>query len=354
MTSSSPTSSSSSEYPIDRPGVLIAALPAVLGFVPERSLVLVTAADGQMGAVLRADLDDELLDSLPRLAELAAMSGAEIAIGVIVDDAGAGCPVCADEHAELSQLLAGELRNRDVDLYAVHVVERVAAGVRWHCADGCGSSGVVEDPNASPVAAAAVLDGRRLYSRRAELVDVVAVADPVRSAALSSVIVESGAIDPQRPQSQARADIEHALDCAAQIDDGHALSDKDSARLAWAVTDPRVRDTLYALAVGDKAGIAEALWVDLSRRLPAPWRVEALVLLAFSAYARGDGPLAGIALDAALRCEPEHTMASMLDTALQSGMRPEQIRELARTGYRLARQLGVRLPPRRLFGRRAG
>jgi hypothetical protein len=32
-------------------------------------------------------------------------------------------------------------------------------------------------------------------------------------------------------------------------------------------------------------------------------------------------------------------------------MRPEQIRELAGTGYRLARRLGVSLPPRRAFGR---
>ena len=45
--------------------------------------------------------------------------------------------------------------------------------------------------------------------------------------------------------------------------------------------------------------------------------------------------------------------AGMLDTALQSGMRPEQIRELAGTGYRLAKRLGVRLPPRRGLGRRA-
>ena len=60
------------------------------------------------------------------------------------------------------------------------------------------------------------------------------------------------------------------------------------------------------------------------------------MLLAFSAYARGDGPLAGVSLEAALRCEPEHRMAGMLDTALQSGLRPEQIRELAVTGYRLA------------------
>jgi hypothetical protein len=116
----------------------------------------------------------------------------------------------------------------------------------------------------------------------------------------------------------------------------------------------QVRDTLYALAVGESAGEAESLWALLARTLPPPWRVEALVLLAFSAYARGDGPLAGVSLEAALRCEPDHRMAGMLDTALQSGFRPEQIRELALTGYRLAKRLGVRLPPRRAFGRRAG
>ena len=132
------------------------------------------------------------------------------------------------------------------------------------------------------------------------------------------------------------------------------LGDDELARLAWALTDLRVRDTLYALAVGENAGQAESLWAVLSRTLPEPWRVEALVLLAFSAYARGDGPLAGVSLEAALRCDPAHRMAGMLDTALQSGLRPEKIRDLAITGYRLADRLGVRLPPMRAFGRRAG
>src|SRR6202008_1694069 len=96
-----------------------------------------------------------------------------------------------------------------------------------------------------------------------------------------------------------------------------------------------------ALSGGERAADAETLWALLARVLPEPWRVEPLVLLAFSAYARGDGPLAGVALEAALRCGGEHRMASMLDTALQSGLRPEQIRELAKTGYRLAARLGV-------------
>ena len=95
------------------------------------------------------------------------------------------------------------------------------------------------------------------------------------------------------------------------------------------------------------------MWASLTRTLPAPWRVEALVLLAFSAYARGDGPLAGVALQAALEVDSTHRMAGMLDAALQAGMRPDRIRELALTGYKLAERLGVQMPPRSIFGRSA-
>lgn len=323
----------------------------MLGFVPEKSLVVVTAADDEMGAILRSDLSEP---RVPQLAELAASAGAEAVIAVIVDDEGAGCPMCADEHRELAYALSVELARWGVELLAAHVVDAVAAGGTWVCADGCGASGQVEDPTASPVAAAAVLDGRRLYGRRDELVEVVAEADPQRGAALAQAIEQAGPLASDRPGAAARSDIEHAMACAEQLAAGGQLDDEQTVRLARSLTDPRVRDTLYALAVGDRAGIAESLWADMSRRLPAPWRAEALVLLAFSAYARGDGPLAGISLDAALTCAPPHRMAGMLDQALQSGMRPEQIRELARTGYRLASQLGVRLPPRQAFGRRAG
>ena len=178
--------------------------------------------------------------------------------------------------------------------------------------------------------------------------------DAARTDALTEVI-DAGKPDPvERNDEEACADIEAAISAAARVSDAAELGDGELARLAWALTDLRVRDTLYALAVGENAGQAEALWAMLSRTLPEPWRVEALVLLAFSAYARGDGPLAGVSLEAALRGDPTHRMAGMLDTALQSGMRPERIRDLAITGYRLADQLGVQLPPVRAFGRRAG
>jgi hypothetical protein len=237
------------------------------------------------------------------------------------------------------------------------VVDRVEAGGRWHCVDGCGESGRVDDPSASPLAAAAVLEGRRLYGSRDDLKAVVAVRDPRRTAALVDPIRERAALREadwrDDPDGCGRRDVQAAIDAARRVCTGADLADAEASALACALTDVTVRDTLYALAVGSAATEAEELWALLARTLPDPWRAEALVLLAFSAYVRGDGPLAGVSLDAALRSDPAHRMASMLDTALQSGMRPEQIRELAGTGYRLARRLGVRLPPRRAFGRRA-
>jgi Domain of unknown function (DUF4192) len=89
-----------------------------------------------------------------------------------------------------------------------------------------------------------------------------------------------------------------------------------------------VRDVLFTAAASDVAAEAEALWTVLARVLPRPWRVEALALLAVSAYVRGDGSLAGTAVLAALADDAEHPMAGMLDTALQAAVRPEEIREL--------------------------
>jgi hypothetical protein len=348
------TTSKLPDFHLNRPGVLIAALPAVLGFVPEKSLVLVTADRGEMGCVMRVDLSDELLDSLEHIADVAAAARPDSAIAVVVDEEGANCRMCNDEHGVLADQLTTALAERGIELLAAHVVDRVAAGGRWHCADGCGNAGTIDDPSASPLAMAAVLDGRRLYARRAELQQVIEVIDPARTDSLADVIEGCESDLAERPDDAARADIEAAIAAAARVADAIELTDDELARLAWALTDLRVRDTLYALAVGENAGQAESLWAVLSRTLPEPWRVEALVLLAFSAYARGDGPLAGVSLEAALRGDPTHRMAGMLDTALQSGLRPEQIRDLAITGYRIADRLGVQLPPMRAFGRRAG
>lgn len=345
------------DFELNRPGALIAALPAILGFVPEKSLVLVSLEDGGLGSVMRADLSDELPDHVGELAEVAAAADPDAAIMVIVDAEGAQCPVCNEEYRTLCDALTEALEQHGIDRYGAHVVDQIAPGGRWHCADGCGDGGEIDDPSSSPLAVAAVLEGRRLYSRRADLQAVIAL-DPVRSAALAGMADEAAAAREVAhradPAGCCRSDVQNALAAADRISAGEQLSDAEFAQLGCSLRDVQVRDTLYALAVAENADAAESLWSLLARLLPPPWRVEPLVLLAFSAYVRGDGPLAGVSLEAALRCDPRHRMAGMLDRALQSGLRPKDIRQLAGTGYRLAKKLGVRLPPRQSFDKRAG
>ena len=280
---------SQSDFQLNRPGALIAALPAVLGFVPEKSLVLVTIDSGALGCVMRVDLSLELRDSVAHLAEVAAAAGPDGAIAVVVDAEGAGCRLCNDDYRDLQQALDDRLSDQQIDLLDFHIVDTVGRDGRWHRLDG--SWGTVDDPSASPLAMAAVLDGRRLYARREELTRVIAPTDTAASDALADVI--DSHTDAEVDLASA---IEEAMTAAARAATGRELSEVVMARLARALTEPQVRDVLYALAVGKKAAQAEGLWAELSRALPPPWRVEALVLLAFSAYARGDGPLAGVSL----------------------------------------------------------
>src|ERR1700743_181357 len=113
------------DFELNRPGALIAALPAVLGFVPENSLILVSLDDGQLGSVLRVDLYDELTDQIEHLAEVAAAAEPEAAIAVLVNADGAHCPLCNEEYRQLCSALTKTLSQYDIELRAAHVVDRV-------------------------------------------------------------------------------------------------------------------------------------------------------------------------------------------------------------------------------------
>src|SRR3954454_8491227 len=114
MTTSQP------DFQLNRPGALIAALPAVLGFVPEKSLVLVTIDSGALGCVMRVDLSPQLLDSASHLAEVAAAAGPDAAIAVVVDAEGAGCRLCNDDYRDLHEALDHRLADHAIDLLDFH------------------------------------------------------------------------------------------------------------------------------------------------------------------------------------------------------------------------------------------
>jgi Domain of unknown function (DUF4192) len=98
-----------------------------------------------------------------------------------------------------------------------------------------------------------------------------------------------------------------------------------------ALADPLVRDAALVRCVASAEPGAEQLWAALARETPNPEAAEPAALLAACALLRGDGALAGIALDRADQAWPGHRLTGLLRAAWQSGMRPEQVRECLRT-----------------------
>lgn len=302
---------------------LIEAIPAVLGFTPVDSLIalVVERSGGQLDRALRVDLGDMLQDgAAEQLARLAAGGGGVGVILVVVSREGALCPECAREYRELVATMAEVLAAQDAQVRGAYVVNRIEAGGRWRDIDGH-ASGVLNDPAGTALAVDRVAAGNRLYKDRGEIGALIAI-DPKRVAALEGLLVEVG---PVASVSEAVVTITGAV---RRVAGGHGLSNGEIAEIGSALADVRVRDRMAVVAADgsqESAG-AESLWAALARCLPQPWRAEALALLALSAYVRGDGVLAGIALEAALQEAPEHRLAALLHLALEAGLDPGKLR----------------------------
>lgn len=302
-------------------GNVVCSIVGVLGFAPVESLVLVLVRAGVLGTLLRLDLAEATRsEAVVELAGVVARQNADGVIAVVVSEEGASCASCGEQLRAMVDGVAAQMARRGDQLVAAVLVDRIAVGGRWACLDGCGGGGELQDPASSVAAVAAVVGGRRIYGSRDELAAVVAV-DDSRAAALAPLIGVPGAVE------CVAVSVRAVVDAWRRMAAGAVLTDAELAGVGVTLVDVRVRDALFGIADGE-AGAAEALWTLLARVLPPVLRVEALTLLAFSAYVRGEGPLAGVALSAALADRPSHRMAGMLDVALQSGVRPEQIRGL--------------------------
>ncbi|GAB2449736.1 DUF4192 domain-containing protein [Nocardia tengchongensis] len=351
------------------PGDLIAAVPAMLGFMPVRSLVVTVlrADDESPGAaavevLTRMDLDNPGRSAtgvlVERVAGICVRHRAVAALALVVDDRatephGRHAGVRARKHGDLIAALEHRLDADAVPLAGAWAVQAIGARLPWWTLSGPWSRGLQHDPATSLVTVRHVLDGRPLRGSRRELTDVLAV-DPVARDATAAALEIAATASARRlarlvrhgdPRVQLRFELCRVLRYLERVEAGARLTPAEMADLAVALRDPALRDIMYGLAPGPHADGAEVLWAQLARALPDPDRAEAAALLGYCAYARGDGPLAGVALDAALRSDPQHRMATLLELGLQTGMPPERLQRLADSGRETAADLGVRLGP---------
>lgn len=328
-------------------GDVLAATPALLGFFPARSVVLLALDDstGRIGASARTDLGlarggglrKDCRRYIGEALQLLRSQGADRVFCVVVDDRSLAKATSALVQTLEHHSLARSITDEDIEITDLLFVPRLAVGERWVCKHG--ESGAMPDPHASPVMLAAVVEGRTIYRSREELTVQFAeegpgiVADRCRDAAAFEADDDPG-------------ELLVAVLAAVTAQGSGELTDADVALLGGALLDLEVRDAAMALGLTVVADEARLLFAELARRLRGTPRAAAATLVAACGYLRGDGPLTGIALDAALCADRRYRGAHLLATAFSAGLPPGEMSAAAELGVVVARRLGVELPPR--------
>ncbi|MEV6276696.1 DUF4192 domain-containing protein [Nocardia sp. NPDC051832] len=358
---------------ITDPAELISSIPALLGFVPHRSLVVAAVRPGSadasptLSSVVRFNLKptgdqrEQLRAIALNVARICTADQADRVLAVVIDDR-LGVPDPAEpphhwtaQYSILASALDSSLAVHEVLLAGAWAVPATDGDQLWWSLLTRPDGGVVPDPGVSSIAMARALDGRPIYRSRADLESLL-YPNLVQAEVVS---VELAAAERRRQARYLRALrhnelagyhralLEMVLWRIADVACGEIPSPAAIAELVGALREPTVRGTLYALPYTTYAGPAEQLWLRMVQALPGAERADAAAVLGFSAYVRGDGPFAGMAFDAALAVEPSHFMAGQLETGLRTGMRPGPLRRVARSGHDVATDLGVDLGPLR-------
>ncbi|WP_327150532.1 DUF4192 domain-containing protein [Nocardia sp. NBC_01329] len=349
---------------LDDPGDLLAAIPAMLGFRPERSLVLAvlcaspTAESAVIDLVVRFDLrhpdtgSPAAIDTLAAAAtRVCARPGVVGVLVVLVDDERYDDEQALRQRVPVLGELEKQLSARSVPIRGGWAARSISAGQPWWSVTGLPRRGRISDPVASTVTLGRVLEGRPIRRSRSELTGLVAADGALREQVSNEL---AGARDRAKdryvaaarrgdPAGYLRGELSTVLWLIANAESDGGLGSRELAQIAVALRDREIRDAVFAVADTAHAEATETLLAKLTRALDGADRAEAATLLGFFAYVRGDGPFAGIALDIALDSDPHHSMAALLHTALEAGMRPERLRDLAQCGREAAAALGVDL-----------
>ncbi|MBB3674483.1 DUF4192 domain-containing protein [Modestobacter versicolor] len=335
------------------PGDVAAALPHLLGFRPEESLVVVSlrgATGLRLGLTARVDLPapehrELVLRGLVR--SLATdRPDAVLLLVVSEDEDDSAVPPERPWAGRLPELPHRPLVHEAVLAFdgagiAVREALLVRRGRWWSydCTGGCclPHAGTPLPAGTSELAAAAALTGQVVERDRAALVRRIAPVGFLAAAGMAQACDEVGDDLARRAAElgwdevveEGWAAVQAAVE-AAGPGSVERLTDRQVARLAWALRDVDLRDRALGLALSRSAAAAEAVWTELTRRAPAPLDAAPATLLAVTAWVRGDGALANVALERALGSEPSYSFAVLLRSALDACLRPAEIRRLIR------------------------
>ncbi|RYC10872.1 DUF4192 domain-containing protein [Nocardioides zhouii] len=308
---SGPPTSSPTRMRARTPDDIAAFVPLSLGFVPQRSVVMLGVGSGGMSA--RVDLPhdpDDVDDVVEALLRPALRNGVREVVVVVYDDD----TTVADEaawsvHEEFTAAgihVHEVLRVHDEHWFAVLPGAPLAAyqGVPFTLAE-------------HPFTAQGVFDGRVTHASREALRDTLApdvdAARAVEPHLAAATVLPAGAL----------ADL-----LRRHREPGTTFSRADLAAAAVTVTSGARRDEAWVTLTRGEARRAVDLWSDAVRRLPPSHVAGAAAVLAFAAWLVGDGALSWCAVDRCRDVEPTHSLASLVAQLLDSATSPDLWEEL--------------------------
>ncbi|MFF8811176.1 DUF4192 domain-containing protein [Streptomyces pactum] len=349
------------------PADLADALPFLLGFHPDDSIVLVAlhGPQGRFGGRLRMGIPqaaedwpeagDQLAESLATGSERRGERPDGVVLFLCQDPAaGASGRDVMERLRPLAQRLRVACGRLDMPVFEALCI---SDGRFWSycCPDPrcCPPDGTpLGVPGTSVMAAAAAYAGiqvrgtlRQLEARLAPLGETRAPGQEGALDRAASVLVPrvlGGGSAAVREETltllsalmdRLRAEPPIADPLAADARDDGLLTADEAATVIMGLQDRVTRDRAAEWMEGPEAGPALRLWRALARRCAgayAGYAAAPLTLAGWVAWSTGDEPSARVALGRALRADPDYLFAKLLHQACNDGMDPEQLRRCLR------------------------
>lgn len=313
------------------PEDLIAIAPVVLGFWPERSVVMLTCG-AERPLHGRTDLPDEPVGSRAGAEALAALVPLLVAPATRYGARRVILLYYGEEPASVARahgVLAPAFEEAGIEVLSAM---RVGAEVWCQLLDPSerGSGFATEsaprayDVSTHPVVLQAIVDGRLTHATRADLVASLE-SDPVRTEAVAACAAAAGRPD-EGPGPLVLALLAEGRWVESTVREllatARTPTDEELARLLWGMRHVRVRDAAWVSLRADNADAHVALWSAVLRRTPEDDAAPPASLLGFAAWQAGNGALAWAACDRALGADPGYSLAGLLHRILSDALDP--------------------------------
>lgn len=306
---------------------LLAALPALLGYLPQESLLFLTMIKDEqrcsslmsLGPVLRCDIEpflttdrDAQLEHIATAIASASSHTVDTVLLVIISSQWVNDEKYSDEVAQISEA-ASHIFHPEVHVADTLYCSDIAAGLTCHYS---GKTRRQQDPHATEFMAQRVVGGDQVGMNRDELAAyyrTIADRPEVDFTQHSHTIDSSQAITYMRQAHDTWSECQQ-LDTLQLSGVAHVLADNIAVER-------------IAVDISTDTSPDDSFWIYIAHHTSGHTRAQALVFSGLNRYLHGDGVHARLAFDTALTVHPHTPLARTLQKLIHSGVPPHAVRE---------------------------